>query len=112
MPRESVQVCVRHGFRWDELSERDVTHSLRVKQAPPLPFMLQTKPWAALPPYTPPTTPPALALPAIRTSRSVEREVFRREIAAQEGAAGVARRNHKAVLKINAALANAMRVVA
>lgn len=91
-----------------------MTHSLRVKTSqvppPPLPFMLQTKPWADLPLYTPPTTPPATALPVIRTSRSVEREILCKEIAAQEGSAGVARRNHRAALRINAALANAMRM--
>jgi len=73
--------------------------------------MMQSKAWEPIPPYTSPTTPPAPVLPTIRTSRSVDREVLCREIAAQEGAASVARRNHKVVLKINGALANAMKVI-
>jgi hypothetical protein len=109
MPRESIHVCLRDGFRWDEIGESDVTHSLRVKPTPSPPFMLQTKAWEPMPPYSPPTTSHTLVLPATRTSRSVELEVFRREIATQEGAASIARRNYRTVLQINAALAKAMK---
>jgi hypothetical protein len=120
MPRENVCVHKQDRFWWADVRESEVTASFRVKPVKPvkpvhdqcvhpLPFMIQTKAWDSLPPYVPPNKPKAAATPAVRCSRSVERQVLQREIASQENAAVRMRRNHANVLKINAALANAMR---